>query len=110
MQTQTGMERLEALGAVGQLREEAYFDGAEQRLGRPERLTRGPCGARYCQLPRGANHAKPSDESMLGGRYDVMDRAGDLGIHLDSPPGVLDGQCAGDQSPSGSVVWPTSIR
>jgi hypothetical protein len=47
---------------------------------------------------------------MLGGRYDVMDRAGDLGIHLDSPPGVLDGQCAGDQSPSGSVVWPTSIR
>ena len=33
--------------------------------------------------------------------------AGDPGIHSAC---VLDGQCAGDQSPSGSVVWPTSIR
>ena len=35
---------------------------------------------------------------------------GGLGIHSDSPAGVLDGQWAGDQSPSGSVVCPTSIR
>jgi hypothetical protein len=41
---------------------------------------------------------------------DVRDSAGDLGIHSDSSTGVLDGQCAGDQSPSGSVVCPTSIR
>jgi hypothetical protein len=41
---------------------------------------------------------------------DVRDFAGDPGIHPDSPAGVLDGQCAGDQSPSGSVVCPTSIR
>jgi hypothetical protein len=41
---------------------------------------------------------------------DVSDFAGDLGIHSDSSAGVLDGQWAGDQSPSGSVVCPTSIR
>jgi len=36
--------------------------------------------------------------------------AGDLGIHSDCSAGVLDGQWAGTQSPSGSVVWPTSIK
>ena len=41
---------------------------------------------------------------------DVRDLAGDPGIHPDSSAGVLDGQCAGDQSPSGSVVCPTSVR
>lgn len=41
---------------------------------------------------------------------DVRDFAGDLGIHSDSSAGVLDGQRAGDQSPLGSVVCPTSIR
>ena len=43
-------------------------------------------------------------------RLDVRALAGDLGIHSDSSAGVLDGQCAGVQSPSGSVVCPTSIR
>jgi hypothetical protein len=38
------------------------------------------------------------------------DFASDLGIHSDSPAGALDGQRAGDQSPAGSVVCPTSIR
>ena len=40
----------------------------------------------------------------------VSDSAGDLGLHSDSPAGLLDGQCAGVQSPCGSVVCPTSIR
>ena len=42
-------------------------------------------------------------------RDGISDTEGD-GVHSDSPPVVLDGQRAGDQSPSGSVVCPTSIR
>jgi hypothetical protein len=38
----------------------------------------------------------------------AKDLAGEFGIHFDSTPDVLNGQY--DQSPSGSVVWPTSIR
>jgi dihydrofolate reductase len=34
----------------------------------------------------------------------------ELGIHSGSPPAVLDSQLGGVQSPSGSVVCPTSIR
>jgi hypothetical protein len=41
---------------------------------------------------------------------DVMDLAGDLGVHPDFSAGVLDGQSGGTQSPCGSVVCPTSIR
>jgi hypothetical protein len=40
----------------------------------------------------------------------VMEFAGDLGIHSGCSAGVLDGQWAGTQSPCGSVVWPTSIK
>jgi hypothetical protein len=40
----------------------------------------------------------------------VRDFAGDRGTHSDSSAGVLDSQLAGAQSPSGSVVCPTSIR
>jgi len=42
-------------------------------------------------------------------RDGMSDTEGD-GVHSDSPPVVLDGQRAGDQSPSGLVVCPTSIR
>jgi hypothetical protein len=43
-----------------------------------------------------------------GGRFRTWRAA--WGIQSDSAAGVLDGQWAGDQSPSGSVVCPTSIR
>ena len=52
-------------------------------------------------------------EAQCPGRLaavDVRDVAGGLDIHADSSGGVLDGQLAGDQSPLGSVVCPTSIR
>ena len=43
-------------------------------------------------------------ETPPKGNFSPARRTGDLGIHSDSPPDVLDGQWAGDQSPSGSVV------
>ena len=38
------------------------------------------------------------------------DLGGDSNVHSGPSPDLVDGHRSGDQSPSGSVVWPTSIR
>src|SRR6185295_6795130 len=62
-------------------------------------LTHASC-QRVCRL--GLGHHPPAGDQDP----DHATRA----IHSDSSAGVLAGQWAGDQSPSGSVVCPTSIR
>ena len=64
----------------------------------------GHLGAPPADLNSSASRA--GSRLVSGGlaAVNVRDFAGDLGIHSDSSAGVLDGQCAGDQSPSGSVV------
>lgn len=72
----------------------------------------GASTARRCgEDDRPMAHARQGSQGWAIGYYDMRNVAGDLGIQPDSFSAyVLDGQCAGAQSPDVSVVCPTSIR
>ena len=54
--------------------------------------------------------ALPAGRLLPSYAVDVTGLAAELGIHSGSPPAVLDSHSGRVQSPSGSVVCPTSIR
>jgi len=90
---------------IGELRDWRLSTGGDPRLS--SRGCAARTGSRGCLCPEMAGAISVSAGLVT---VDVRAFAGDLGIHADSSAGALDGHWAGCQSPSGSVVCPTSIR